>query len=84
MQCLTDIGTGSYQIANPQPTVTNNCTYLIVQPNEIPTAFMNMTPEQGLEVGGLFALVLVVGFTFRAVAQALHVPISNNGDSNES
>lgn len=82
MQCLTDIGTGNYQIANPQPTLTTDCTYLIVQPNEIPMAFMNLTPEQGLEVGGLFALVLVAGFTFRAIAHALNVNVSNNGDSN--
>lgn len=83
MQCLTDTGSGTYQIANPQPTETSGCTYLMVQPNEIPMAFMNMSPEDGLQVGGLLALVLVVGFTFRAIARALDVNISNNGDSSE-
>lgn len=83
MLCLQDSGAGNYQVVSPQPATINGCTFLIVQPNEIPTAFMNLTPEDGLKVGGLLATVLVVGFTFRAIAQALNVSFSNNGDSNE-
>lgn len=83
MMCLTDTGTGLYKVASPQPTELNGCTFLIVQPNEIPTAFMNLTPSDGLKVGGLLALVLVAGFTFRAIARAIDPNFSNNGDSNE-
>lgn len=82
MYCLSDIGNGFYKVASPQPTEFSGCTYLIVQPNEIPIAFMNMTPAEGLKVGGLLALVLVAGFTFRALARAIDFNL-NNGDSNE-
>lgn len=80
MRCLIDTGTGFFQVANPQPTELTNCVYLIAQPTEIPTAFMNLTPDDGLKVGGLLATVLVVGFTFRAIARVLST--ENNGNEN--
>lgn len=70
MQCLTDTGTG-YVVTSPQPELISDCVYLLAQPNELPSEFMNMTTEEGLTIGGLLATVLVVGFTFRAIARAL-------------
>lgn len=81
MQCLTDTGSGNYVVTNPQPTQITDCVYLLAQPNELPTAFMNMTVEEGLEVGGLLSLVLLAGFTFRAVGRALST--YEKGNENE-
>lgn len=81
MQCLTEISSGVFSVASPQPTEYSSCVYLIAQPNELPTAFMNMTVDEGLQVGGLLALVLVAGFTIRAIARALSAG-DNSGDSN--
>lgn len=80
MQCLTDIGSGQYQIASPQPTLLSDCVYLLAQPNELPVDFMQLTIDEGLQVGGLLALVLVAGFTFRAIARALYAG-DKSGDS---
>ena len=81
MQCLTDVGLGNYRVTAPQPTELSGCVFIIAQPNELPSAFMVLTPEEGLQVGGLLATVLVVGFTFRAIARALNV--SNDRIDNE-
>lgn len=81
MQCLTDLGANTYAVASPQPTELSGCTYLIAQPSELPSGFMNMTTEEGLTVGGLLATVLLVGFTFRAMAHALN--FNEKGDKDD-
>jgi hypothetical protein len=45
--------------------------YLLAQPAELQPEIWNISVEQGLEIGGYLALVLVTGYTFRAMAQAL-------------
>lgn len=81
MRCLTELALGEFRVTSPQPTELSNCVYLIAQPHELPSALMVLTPEEGLQVGGLLATVLVVGFTFRAIARALNV--SNDRNENE-
>ena len=73
MHCLTDIGAGNYRVSDPQPTELSSCVFIIAQPNELPSAFMVLTPEEGMQVGGLLATVLVAGFTIRAIVRALNV-----------
>lgn len=72
MQCLTDTGTG-YVLTSPQPTDLTTCTFLLVQPSELPNQLLNLSLEESLTVGSLLAGLLVVGFIFRAVARALDV-----------
>lgn len=78
MQCLNDLGGGNFSIASPQPQAIGSCVYIIAQPNELPNGIMNLTPEEGLQVGGLLALVLLSGFTIRVIAQTLHAGNKEN------
>lgn len=70
MLCL-DYNTESltYTVANPQPTDLSTCTYLLANPSDFPMDFL--TVDDAIQLAFLFASVLVVGFTFRAIAQAL-------------
>ena len=79
MQCLT-LKAGIYTVSNPQPVVVGDCFYILATPQELPTGIMNLTPAEGLRVGGLLTLVLVAGFSIRAMARALNV---YEGFSNE-
>ena len=79
MQCLT-LKAGIYTVSNPQPVVVGDCFYILATPQELPTGNMNLTPAEGLRVGGLLTLVLVAGFSIRAMARALNV---YEGFSNE-
>ena len=72
MQCLT-LKAGIYTISNPQPVVVGDCFYILATPQELPTGIMNLTPAEGLRVGGLLTLVLVAGFSIRAMARALNI-----------
>ena len=72
MQCLTQQA-GIYTISNPQPVVVGDCFYILATPQELPTGIMNLTPAEGLRVGGLLTLVLVAGFSIRAMARALNI-----------
>lgn len=72
MQCLTQTVDG-FIVASPQPTELSTCTFLLVQPSELPNQLMNLTLEESLTVGSLLGGLLVVGFIFRAVAQALSI-----------
>lgn len=76
MQCLTDNGGGDFTIAAPQPTDYTVCTYLVVQPSELQPQIFNLTVEEGVWLGFQLSLILVLGFTFRAIARAL-----NTGDT---
>ena len=73
MQCLTDNGNGTLSLTNPQPTIIGDCVYILATPQDLPSGIMNLTPAQGLQVGGLLTLVLVAGFTIRAIARALNI-----------
>ena len=75
MQCLTDNGGGSFTTAAPQPTDYTACTYLLVQPSELQPQVFNLTVEEGVWLGFQLGLILLAGFTFRAIARAL-----NTGD----
>lgn len=72
MQCLNDSGGGNFTIAAPQPTDYTACTYLLVQPSELQPQIFNLTVEEGVWLGFQLSLILVAGFTFRAIARALN------------
>jgi len=72
MLCLTETSAGVYEVLDPQPNFISDCTHILAQSNELPMEFFMLTPAEGLEIGGKLALVLVTGFIFRAVAQALN------------
>ena len=80
MQCLVQQIGGAYTVASPQPTVIGDCIYILATPRDLPTGIMNLTPAEGLHVGGLLSLVLVAGFSIRAMARALNV---NEGVQND-
>jgi hypothetical protein len=72
IQCLEDLGGGAYQIANPQPTDYTTCTYVLVQPSDLQSELWNISIDDGIQIGFLLGLVLLAGFTFRAMARALN------------
>ena len=71
MLCLQQINATDFQVISPQPADYTSCMYLLTQPAELQPEIWNISVEQGLEIGGYLALVLVTGYTFRALAQAL-------------
>lgn len=71
MQCLTETTQGVFQVADPQPVDYTTCTYLIAQPSELQNELFNLTMEDAQILMPYFAIVLVTGFTYRAIAQAL-------------
>jgi hypothetical protein len=71
MLCLQQLNSTDFQLISPQPADYTGCTYLLAQPSELQPEIWNISVEQGLEIGGYLALVLVTGYTFRAMAQAL-------------
>lgn len=81
MICAQKISDTEYFVFMPQPTEFKDCVFIIAQPNELPTDFMNMTSVEGLYVGGLLAALLAVGFSFRAIGRALF--INEKGDKDE-
>lgn len=81
MQCLTQMVGGNFMITDPQPIYTKDCNYILVQPQELPNELLQITPSEGVEIGGKLALVLLAGFTFRAIAKALNA--SDRSNENE-
>ena len=79
MQCLTDNGDGTFSVTNPQPATISGCTNLIVQPNELQNELFNFSLEDYRLISMALVGLLIVGFTFRAIAQALD---TYNGESN--
>jgi len=73
MQCLNDEGGGWYSLQSPQPADYTVCTYLIIQPSDLPSDVWNLTIEEAQVLMPYFGLLLLAGFTFRAIARALSV-----------
>ena len=71
MQCLQDQGGGVYSLITPQPADYTTCTNVLVSPTELAPQVFNLTAEEGVWLGFQLGLILVVGFTIRAVARAL-------------
>lgn len=76
MLCLTEnpgsTGGVYYTVAEPQPTTYTECVYILAQPPEVSNEFWNLTMDEAQELMPYFGLVLVAGFTFRALARALN------------
>ena len=68
-------------VTNPQPTLITDCVYILAQPAELPNELLQITPSEGVEIGGKLALVLLAGFTIRAVAKALNA--ADKGNEND-
>lgn len=80
MKCLQDLGSGQYQVMEPQPSDYTTCLSLVVSPSELQNGVMHLTAAEGVQlsiaIGGLWA----TAFVFRAVISLLK---SNQGESNE-
>jgi hypothetical protein len=80
-ECLSDLGSGQFQLQSPQPDDYTACTYLIVQPSELQPDLWNITPAQGLDIGLAMALCLAIGFAYRMIVKFLLTDLE--GDKNE-
>lgn len=80
MLCLIQTSDYQFELPATQPTDYTTCTYILAQPQDVHADAWNLTMDDAITLMPYFALVLVMGFTFRAVARAL-----NTGDTtNES
>lgn len=70
MLCLEQVG-GGFIVADPQPVEIMGCTYLIVQPSELPPSPFQLTPAEGAQIAGAIAVVWAIGFAARAAVYAI-------------
>lgn len=77
MQCLHEINDG-YIVQNPQPDNVSDCLHILVNPTEISSEILNLTPVQGSQIGGAIILVWAIAFAYRAAIHALKTNESEN------
>ncbi|MDR5172281.1 hypothetical protein IHQ56_10665 [Methylobacillus flagellatus] len=75
-----DIGSGQYQVMEPQPSDYTTCTALVVSPTELQNGVMHLTAAQGVQLSIAIGICWAVAAAFRAVIHML----KEKGDSNES
>lgn len=78
MFCLEQVE-GGFVVADPQPVEISGCTFLLVQPSELPPSALNLTVEEGAQIAGAIAVVWAIGFAARAAIYAIK---SSERDSN--
>jgi len=78
MQCLTDLGAGVYQVANPQPTEYTSCVYVLAQPEELTAQAWTLPVSGAQEIVAAIALLWGIGAVFRAVISQLRSKGSNH------
>ncbi len=71
MNCLTDLGAGSFQLTSPQPELITDCVYLLVEPSELAPEWYSLTAEQGGQIATSMSVLLAIGFIFRWIIRAL-------------
>lgn len=72
MRCLTEITSGNYIVASPQPTTNKDCINLIITPTELSDDIFNLSPEQGALLGGAIIAVWAVGFAIKSAISSLN------------
>ena len=70
---------GAIYAVDPQPVVTDSCSLVLVSGEEAGNDLLNLTAEQGSQIGGAILLVWALAFTFRMIIRAFNV--DENGDS---
>lgn len=80
MQCLTDLGSGTYQVQAPQPSDYTTCTMLVVSPTELQSDIYALSAAQGVQLSIAIGTIWAVAFVFRVLNQQLSSKI---GESNE-
>ena len=71
MQCLIQTSEFQFELPATQPSDYTTCTYILAQPQDVHADVWNLTMDEAMELMPYFGLVLVMGYTFRAIAQAL-------------
>lgn len=71
MQCLIQVSEFQFELPATQPSDYTTCTYILAQPQDVHADVWNLTMDEAAELMPYFGLVLVMGYTFRAIAQAL-------------
>lgn len=70
---------GAIYAVDPQPVVTDSCSLVLVSGEEAGNDLLNLTAEQGSQIGGAILLVWALAFTFRMIIRSFNV--DENGDS---
>lgn len=73
MQCLEQVSETQFQLPAVQPADYTTCTYVLAQPQDVHADIWNLTTDDAIQLMPLFAVVLVTGFSFRALARALKI-----------
>lgn len=71
MQCLLDMGAGEFVLADPQPPEYQACTYLLVQPSELPLELFNITPAEGAQLSAAIVAVWAIAWVVKPFILAL-------------
>ena len=70
---------GFIQAVQPQPVETDACAWVLVSGEQVGNELLNLTAEQGAQIGASILLVWAVAFSFRMIIRAFNV--DQNGDS---
>ncbi|MCB5187583.1 hypothetical protein LG200_06125 [Methylobacillus caricis] len=81
MKCLIDLGSGQYQVLEPQPSDYTTCMQLVVSPSELQNGVMHLTAAEGVQISLAIGLLWAIAAAFRVV---IHMLKERNGDSNEA
>jgi len=71
MLCLIDMGGGEFVLANPQPPEYKDCTYLLVQPSQLPLELFNITPAEGAQLSAAIVAVWAIAWVVKPFILAL-------------
>ncbi|MFL9709354.1 hypothetical protein [Methylobacillus sp. Pita1] len=80
MKCLIDIGSGQYQVLEPQPSDYTTCMQLVVSPTELQNGVMHLTAAEGVQISLSIGLLWATAAAFRAVIHMLKERESNETD----
>lgn len=66
---------------NPQPSDLTACSYVLGSYSETAPDVWQLTPEQGLEIGGAILLVWAIAWGFRMVTRVINLDEGRNEDA---
>jgi len=78
MQCLTDLGGGSFAVTSPQPTEYTTCVYVLASPTDFNSQIFNITAVEGLQLSAAIVAVWAIGFVVRMGIKATNVDEKEN------
>jgi len=71
MQCLEQLDSTNFKIADAQPIKYTDCTYLITQPSEISNNPFNLTVDEATELSGSILLLWSIAYIWRTLSKLL-------------